>query len=360
MDTSPQPGGFALQPFRALRLAHSRVSDPVSGRVFARPYRAVPGRLQEWRRKRHLELDEHPALYVHEYTSNGISIRGIVAAVDLAATAGRVFPHEGVHEAQVDQLAQLMSDTSLNPAPILLMHRGPESARVVLRATCAGDPHLVYTDRGDQLQRVWRITNPEHVADLSAALAGTQAVVADGHHRLAAAHRLRSAHPQPGWDQPLGMLVDQDDTPLQLCAIHRAVPRCTLEDVEAAARESGDRFVRRPSSHQALARLDHALVLHDGSDWATLEPSGPTDLLVTWLHEEVLPRWGTDPERLEFHHSASAALDRARHGLSVLLPAPTFDHVEASARSGHLLPQKATSFQPKPHLGVLMRDVRDG
>ena len=44
----------------------------------------------------------------------------------------------------------------------------------------------------------------------------------------------------------------------------------------------------------------------------------------------------------------------------MLLPAPTFDQVDSSARSGELLPQKATSFQPKPHVGVLMRDLRDG
>ena len=42
---------------------------------------------------------------------------------------------------------------SLNPAPILLMHRGPASVREVLTATAAGPPDLAYTDRADQLQR---------------------------------------------------------------------------------------------------------------------------------------------------------------------------------------------------------------
>src|SRR3546814_15870898 len=66
---------FALEPFRALRLANSYVGDPVANRVLARPYRSVPGRLREWRRKRHLELDPDPALYVHEYTSHGVTVR---------------------------------------------------------------------------------------------------------------------------------------------------------------------------------------------------------------------------------------------------------------------------------------------
>ena len=96
MDTTPATGSrFALEPFRALRLADSYVGDPIANRVFARPYRSVPGRLRDWRRKRHLRLDARPALYLHEYTSAGVSIRGIVALLDLNGAAGRVVPPRG-------------------------------------------------------------------------------------------------------------------------------------------------------------------------------------------------------------------------------------------------------------------------
>jgi len=138
MDTTSATGSrFALHPFRALRLADSYVGDPVANRVFARPYRAVPARLRDWRRKRHLRVDARPALYLHEYTSAGVSIRGVVALLDLTSARDRVFPHEDVHADQVTQLADRMAEMSLNPAPILLMHRGPESVRETLRATAA-------------------------------------------------------------------------------------------------------------------------------------------------------------------------------------------------------------------------------
>lgn len=360
MDTPEQtPSPFGLSPFRALRLANSRVGDPASHRVFARPYRSVPARLREWRRKQQLTLDATPAIYVHEYTSAGVTIRGLVATVDLRKSAGVIFPHEGVQEAQVKQLANRMEEMSLNPAPILLMHRGPEEVRQILRETTAGEPQLVYTDRGDQLQRIWRITDPNTIATLTRHLARTHAVIADGHHRYAAAQRLHTQHPDTGWDQTLVMLIDQSDTPLQLCAIHRTIPRLTLDRIEKKAARGGDAFVRHASSHTALAKLEHALVLHDGQDWATLAPADPKDLLITWLHQELLLRWAVDRDKIVFHHSATEAIERASLGVSVLLPAPTFDTVDKSAISGHLLPQKATSFQPKPHLGVLMRDLSD-
>ena len=361
MDTTPATGSrFALEPFRALRLADSYVGDPIANRVFARPYRSVPGRLRDWRRKRHLRLDPRPALYLHEYTSAGVTIRGLVALLDLTRASGRVFPHEDVHADQVRQLADRMSEMSLNPAPILLMHRGPATVREVLESTAAHPPDLVYTDRADQLQRIWRITDAGVQATLEDALTDVRAVIADGHHRYAAAASLQAQRSGTGWDQTLVMLIDQADTPLQLCAIHRSIPRLTLATVERVSTRRGDDFRRHESSHQALAELEDAIVLHDGQHWATLRPAGASPLLVTAVHETLLPAWQVGEDQLVFHHTAAEALARAGQGLSVLLPAPTFDQVATSARSGQLLPQKATSFQPKPHVGVLMRDLRDG
>ena len=43
----------------------------------------------------------------------------------------------------------------------------------------------------------------------------------------------------------------------------------------------------------------------------------------------------------------------------MLLPAPEVDLVLRIAAADRLLPEKATSFQPKPSLGVLIRSLRD-
>jgi hypothetical protein len=156
------------------------------------------------------------------------------------------------------------------------------------------------------------------------------------------------------------MLIDQDDTPLQLGAIHRTVAGLTLSKVEAAATASGDQFIRHVDQHHALELLEHALVLHDGLHWATLHPSDPAPLMVCSLHDRLLPEWRVTENRVGYAHTAGEALAKAGKGLAVLLPAPTFDQVAGAAAAGHLLPQKATSFQPKPHLGAIMRDLRDG
>ena len=56
--------------------------------------------------------------------------------------------------------------------------------------------------------------------------------------------------------------------------------------------------------------------------------------------------------------SAALAQVRPDIGSAVLLPAPDVDLVLRIAGDDRLLPEKATSFQPKPSLGVLIRSLR--
>lgn len=360
MDTTPDgTPRLVLHPFRALRLRDTFIGAPVANRVFARPYRSVPGRLRDWRRQRHLQVDRRGGLYLHEYTSAGVSVRGIVATLELGPGQAAVLPHEDVHPAQVEQLAQRMREMQLNPAPILLIHRGDSALRAAVKSATASPPQISFTDRGEQLHRIWRIEDAELQRRITEALQTRRAVIADGHHRYAAAMALRAETPGTSWERTLVMLVDQGDTPLQLGAIHRTIAGLTLSRVEAVAKERGDTFERHAAQHAALDRLEHELVLHDGLHWATLRPADASALLVCSLHDILLPAWQISENRLEFHHTAAEALGRAGRGVAVLLPAPTFDQVEQAAAAGVLLPQKATSFQPKPHLGALMRDLRD-
>ncbi len=79
------------------------------------------------------------------------------------------------------------------------------------------------------------------------------------------------------------------------------------------------------------------------------------------LHASVLPALETQPDRVEHHHSVDDTLRRLPRtgGVAVLMPAIEFDTVHRIVGGDRLLPEKATSFQPKPSMGVLMRSLRD-
>lgn len=368
MVTPPYVGGpLHLAPFRALRLIGSRVGDPASARAFARPYYDVPARLERWEQQGLIEHDARPALYLHEYTGNGITVRGLVGALDVSRRATcpeqrAILPHEGIYPAQADDLAQRMSEMGLNPAPILLVQHSPAALRALLTDRRQRPPHRSFADRTGQTHRLWTIDDPNDLRLIDELLAPTNAVIADGHHRYAAYLRLQQRDPGGAHDRGLAMIVDQDDTPLFLGAIHRVLAGSSVADVATAAASLGiaSELVDHDTAVAALG--PSTLVATDNDQWLVVRLDLPGDLVeVEVLHQQLIPTLAHGPRRLTYHHTAQDALDHAGRdlGTAILMPAPGFDQVQQIVLADRLFPEKATSFQPKPPMGVLLRTVHD-
>lgn len=358
-------GPFRMHPFRALALSPHRVGDPASARAFARPYHDVAARLARWERQGHLSRDPEPALYLHEYTAGGLTVRGLVGALDVSRRATSpaervVLPHEGVHDAQATELAARMGEMDVNPAPILLVHRGPSRVRAIVHEVVATVPDREFVDRADRHNRIWAIRDPEVLDELTGQLSDARPMIADGHHRYAAYLRLQASRAGTTADRGLAMLVDQDDTPLFLGAIHRTLSETRLSQLAGAA--EGIAGYASTTEHAAMAALGPStLVATDGSEWARLELSLPDGrAAVEVLHEQLLPRLPGRRRHVGYHHSVEETLSGlSRRRVAVLMPAPEFDVVDRIVSDHRLLPEKATSFQPKPSLGVLMRSLLD-
>lgn len=360
-------GPLVLEPFRALRLMPSRVGDPASARLFARPFHAVAGRLDLWEARGHLVHDAAPALYLHEYTTNGITIRGLVGALDVSRRATHpdqraVLPHEGIYPAQADDLADRMHQMALNPAPILLVQKSPKALRRLLAEQRVAPPKVTFVDRSGHKNRIWTVDDPAVLSTIAQLLAPTTVVIADGHHRYAAYLRLQQRHPGAGHDRGLAMIVDQGDTPLFLGAIHRVLHGSSVDDVAAAAASVGI-LTGDAEGTQALAGLaPGTLVATDGERWLLLHLGvHPERVEIEILHDRIVPALAHGPTRITHHHTAADTLAQAGPdvGTAILLPAPRFEQVEQVVRADRLFPQKATSFQPKPPMGVLLRHLRD-
>jgi len=364
-------GPLRLEPFPGLRLVPARVGNPITGRAFARPYKDVANRLVRWQAKGYLHRDDEPALYLHEYTSNGITVRGLVGALDVSRRATRpedraVLPHEGIHPIQADELADRMAEMELNPAPILLVHRGTPRLRAALIAIISDDPEHAFADRGGQQHRIWAIRDPETLGIVEAELAGSRALIADGHHRYAAYLRLQRRRAHEGAERPttdlgLAMLVDQEATPLFLGAIHRTLAGTSLAHLRDAVESLGLRYTPA-SQHEAVAALSPTrLATTDGESWAVVNLELRSDeAAVEALHQRIVPALPHGPTTIGHHHTVDDALAAAGpEAIAVLMPALSVDTVIAIAEADRLLPEKATSFQPKPSLGVLIRSLRD-
>lgn len=398
---------FILRPFRGLRFNPEKVGDLgtvvsppydvldadtvrdleatnrrnivrlILSRRFERPYLAVRQRLHKWRDKSFLRADDEPALYLYEYTVDDMTVRGLIGVVGLRPEQERVIlPHEGVMEGPVDDRAVLMRTTETNLEPILLVHEGTQGLRELIKTASQEAPEADFAALDGSGHRLWTVTEPALQAAIAEELSGTQALIADGHHRYAAYLRLqqelRDAEAPPDtspWDFGLAMLVDQHDHPLRVGPIHRSVAAMTMSDLSEISADRGDDFRTAPDREAAfaeqVARASEqdrvGFVVSDGRAWALLETarSHPVDAAV--LHEALLPAWAVAEEQIGYHHSLDQALHTTARqpGVVIAVRPPSLAEVMASAAQGIRMPRKSTSFGPKPRMGVVMRDLHD-
>jgi uncharacterized protein (DUF1015 family) len=334
----------------------------------------VRDRLRKWRERGYLRADDEPALYLYEYTAADSTVRGLIGVVGLREESERVIlPHEDVMEAPVDDRAVLMRTTETNLEPILLVHEGTDELRALIAKAAEGEPLADFVALDGSAHRLWAVRAHDVLDSMRTELAGTQALIADGHHRYAAYLRLQSEIRSPDaadgespWDHGLAMLVDQRDAPLRIGPIHRSVAAMTMSDVAEISADRDDDFRVVPDREVAFAELacetDQAsFVVSDGRVWAVLRTrrSSPVDAAV--LHDDLLPAWRVADEQIGYHHSLDQALQTTARqpGVVVAVRPPTVEEVMETAARGVRMPRKSTSFAPKPAMGVVMRDLHD-
>ncbi|WP_083750770.1 DUF1015 domain-containing protein [Kribbella sp. ALI-6-A] len=317
-------------------------------------YDGAARRLVDWQRAGVVVQDRRPALYVYEQQFQGAVLCGLVGALSLDPERRVVLPHENVMPQWVDDRFELMTATDADLEPILLAYGGGGAASDAVDAARSGEPWLVADTENGAHHRIWRIEDPDELAVIAAELAQHEALIADGHHRYAAyLERARREPHRPGTSAGLAMLVDNERHPLTLDPIHRLVPGLSLETVQR----------RTPGSWQVLpGRVDDVpdrVAVSDGSSWVTLRSTAyRVEPTVALLHEELLPAWGVPVDDVTFHHALADALALAGPSrAAVELVAPRLDQVLQSAVRGIVLPQKATSFGPKPRVGLLFRTL---
>lgn len=345
-----------LEPELVRRLTESdlhnmvRLILPRDPRLGPDRYDEAAARLRSWQQAGVVIRDTERALYVYQQQVGTARLCGLVGSLGLDPNGQVVLPHEDVMPWPVDDRYDLMRATGADLEPILLAYSGGGVASDAVDAARSADPWLVATtdDGADHL--VWRITDPATIAAIAADLSGREALIADGHHRYAAyLRRLATA----GVTSGLAMLVDHDRHPLTLDPIHRTLPGTALADL-AERVPAGWRI------HDGK-RLDlpHGIGLTDGERWLTAYRDAVIATPdVSLVHQQLLPAWGIDPDSVIYHHALDDALaDASASRTTVVLDPPRLDQVLSTAERGVRLPRKATSFGPKPRVGLLFRTL---
>lgn len=350
--------------------------------------------LRRWEQERVLVRDDVPALWAYELQppDGGPATVGWLGAVVIPPLSSpAVLPHEDTFPLAVEGRRALLAATRTDLEPIVLAHDADAEVADLTDRSRRAAPTLEVLDDDGVRHRLWRVVDPAVLGPLTGALRRTAAVIADGHHRFAAARAHQRTDPGcPGCDAVLALVTPMGPGGLRVAAIHRVVPDL---DLDAAARAAARGFtvgeVPLPGgSEQAsvaaavqawATRPDETgYLLGDGQRLLHLTDPAPSvrahvpseapqswrGLDVVLAHHGLLDGlWGRsdEPGSVLIAHTVEEALRTAteRSGVALFLRPPSPADVAAVARAGARMPRKSTLFLPKPRTGLVLRPLDD-
>jgi len=162
--------------------------------------------LEQWLEQGILKVDEVPAIYLHghyfTYQGKEYRRRGIICRVKLEEWERKVIcPHEGTLVKPKGDRLDLLWALQANTSPILAMYEDTgQRISSLLVAQESSQPIISLSSAGEEGHRVWAITEPEVINQISGSLAYQPLYIADGHHRYESAltyRRERRAYSLP-------------------------------------------------------------------------------------------------------------------------------------------------------------------
>jgi uncharacterized protein (DUF1015 family) len=428
-----------IAPFRALRFDSSRLPD--TARVLAPPYDVISPEqravleaqhernivhldlprgegdakydnaralLDAWMAEGTLREDSQPAIYRYEQSftfdagtgPRSYTRKGFFALILLSPFADRVvLPHEHTLSGPKVDRFKLIKTTEANFSEIFVLYRDPQGeAEAVLERAASRAPDVEATTPDGCQHRLWVVTDGEAIAQVVAAMAPKQVMIADGHHRyetmVAIRDALRPAGAAPGTSQadfgPM-FFARAEDPGLLVLPTHRMVHGLAESALDALAERCqpwfevttggesdpaviGERLrregetavsfaVRRPKQDKTLW-----LRLRKDADLSRLGPPTLGCLDVSVLHGLILdPLLGIDAEamakqqNLTYSHDLRETLARVASGkvqAAFIMNATKAHQVLDACEAGFVLPQKSTYFQPKLASGLVMQKIR--
>lgn len=366
----------------------------------ANRYTRAAGLLREWLREGILRRDSQPAIYPYaiEYRSPGAepgapakTLQGYLAAMALEEFgSGHIYPHENTRAAAKADRLELLQACRANFSPIFSLFSDPagEVQRLLRKSVDPDKPRLDFRDDEGFRQRLWQVTDPRVLDEVSAAMAPKPLFIADGHHRYETALTYRRMRrQQPGapaptalqaYDAVLMLFASLEDPGLTVLPTHRVLttPLPPIAEMRSLLREVCTIEEAAPGTFLRLlrekGRAGHAFgLIQRGSDGffiLTLRPehraglgTAARDTLdVSILHNEILSRLRADTateHSVLYTKDDQEAIDLVRsgaHPAALLLNATKVAEVRAVAAAGDRMPHKSTYFFPKPLTGLVM------
>ncbi len=354
-------------------------------------FRTARSLLDSWRRGGIVRPEPDAAYYVYEqgFVDHGQrrTRRGIFGLVPFDAPDVCVLPHEETWEENRQRRLQLLRDLDAGISPVFLIYDGRETA-TMLDEIVQRVP-VVEAIVDDATHRLWVVSDPDEVARFEVAMREHHYIIADGHHRFAAAQLFHQERQTPGTALVLACCVEAHDPGIVIRSFHRIVSLrpgfdstamidslhewFDMEELPVGSRGGRDLAASIPDCDVPVM----GLVLDGGTRYVTLrlrswdmvealipeDVTGPARELDVTLVTELLVRRtlgiaaNDEPDQIDHVTDADEALAATASGtgrLAILIRPIRLPQVLAVARAHGTVPAKSTSFVPKVPIGLVL------
>jgi uncharacterized protein (DUF1015 family) len=388
IDAEQRKALVARSPFNAVELDLPEAPEDRD------PYEHADETLEEWLLEGLLIADREPSIWAlaQDYTGpdgQAHTRRGFLARVRVTEYgAGLVRPHERTQPGPREDRLRLTRATRHNLSPIFSLYAGNTWPQLEPEL---GEPWGEATDDDGTRNRVWRIDEPAVHELLTAALADSELLIADGHHRYETARVYADEIGGEGAHRyTLMCLVSLDDPGLSVFGYHRLIGDLASDSVrqEALADAIREHFELEEVDESALDPADEEgigvfgyidshfrrgfrLRLKETAalDERLADRSEPYRRLDAVILEELILKagLGMSSEQIEakrgigYAKSVEEALgqladDGSYQAAFLLRPTPV-EQVRAVAAAGETMPPKSTFFFPKVPTGIVFNPL---
>ena len=353
--------------------------DPYDDMVYAQSAVALGALLE----RGVLVRDEAPTLSVYRMTMGHLVQSGLVVAASVDDYAsGAIKKHELTRPDKENDRVRHIDSVGAHDEPVFLLSP-PDAVISGVIATALSRPpdYSAESDTGVR-HEVWVVADVATIAAVESAYAAMPALyVADGHHRSAAAERVRDLRRARaasadvslgGADRFLAVVVPADA--VTLMPYHRAVADLAGLDHDGFLAAVAERFAVTVADQPVQPERMREFGMYLGKRWYRLESlqRRPDDVLdVDVLQADLLePVLGiTDPRRDQRLHfiggirglpELERLVDQGLDAVSFSLMPTSVDQLIAVADRDDIMPPKSTWFEPKLGSGLFVHPMSEG
>lgn len=346
-------------------------------------YKKGAENLQKFLRDDILIQDASPCFYIYQITMGSHTQLGLMlgASVD-EYEKGFIKKHEFTRRDKEDDRAHHVDILNANSGPVMLSYHANEEVDKHLETICStSEPVYDFTAEDGIRHVLWVVSDPKDTERIQRNFLNVEAMyIADGHHRSAAAYRVRNIrkeqNPNHTGDEPYNhfLAVAFPDNQLQILGYHRAVK-------DLAELEPGE-FIDKLTKYFDVSETDdplpqkprHFTMFLDGKWYGLVakENSFPADDPVLSLDVSILQKNILESildlydirtnDRIDFIGGIRGTKELEKRcnqdmRIAFALYPTSIGQLMSVSDSGKVMPPKSTWFEPKLRSGMVTRSL---